>query len=114
MPTTIYFQPEKVLVRKTGNFPLASYDDEQFYTDQSIYNLYKKRNYNFDLGYPALLNSRLLNYYFQHKMVTNPDVFPYIKGIHLKRCHLRIPSVKRGLLIHKLVPPKLLLPRRNL
>ena len=101
---TVYLQPEKVLVRKTGNFLLASYDDEQFYTDQSIYNLYKKRNCELDLKFClALLNSRLLNYYFQHKMVTNPDVFPYIKGIHLKLLPFRIPSEKTRSAIHELV-----------
>src|SRR5208337_1662511 len=51
----------------------------------------------------ALLNSKLLNYYFQHKMVTNPDVFPYIKGIHLKLLPFRVPSEKTRSAILELV-----------
>ena len=101
---TVYLQPEKVLVRKTGSFLLASYDSEQFYTDQSIYNLYKKRKCEIDLKFfLALLNSRLMNCYFQNKMVTNPDVFPYIKGIHLKVLPIRTPSEKTESAIVRLV-----------
>src|SRR5690606_7629108 len=46
---TVYLQNEKLLVRKTGNFLLASYDDEQYFTDQSIYNLYVTSNINISL-----------------------------------------------------------------
>ncbi len=100
----VYLMPEKLLVRKTGNTLLASYDDDQFYTDQSIYNLYKKKGCPFDLKtILALLNSRLLNYYFRTKMITNPDVFPYIKGIHLKLLPIRTPSKETQADIIKLV-----------
>ena len=33
----------------------------------------------------AILNSSLLNNYYNKKLITNADVFPYIKGIHLKQ-----------------------------
>ena len=86
----VYLQNEKILVRKTGNILLAAYDDSQFYTDQSIYNLYSRKNNKLNLKYIiALLNSRLMNFYFNKKMITNPDVFPYIKGIHLKKLPLK-------------------------
>jgi hypothetical protein len=86
----IFKKPEKILVRKTGNILLAAYDDKQYYTDQSIYNLYDKRGNNLSLKFvTALLNSKLMNFYFNKKMITNPDVFPYIKGIHLKKLPLK-------------------------
>jgi hypothetical protein len=86
----VYLQNEKILVRKTGNILLAAYDDSQFYTDQSIYNLYSRKNNKLNLRYIiALLNSGLMNFYFNKKMITNPDVFPYIKGIHLKKLPLK-------------------------
>jgi hypothetical protein len=86
----VYLQNEKILVRKTGNILLAAYDDSQFYTDQSIYNLYSRKNNKLNLKYIiALLNSRLMNFYFNKKMITNPDVFPYIKGIHLKKLPIK-------------------------
>ena len=81
----VYEQKEKILVRKTGNLLMASLDSEQYYTDQSLYNLYLKP----DKWYSnkvllAILNSKLLNYYYNKKLITNADVFPYIKGVHLK------------------------------
>ena len=81
----VYEQKEKILVRKTGNILMASLDTEQFYTDQSLYNLYLKPNkyYNNKVCL-AILNSKLLNYYYNKKLITNADVFPYIKGVHLK------------------------------
>lgn len=87
---SVYLQPEKILIRKTGNVLLGTYDDEQHYTDQSVYNLYPKPENNLDLKYVlALLNSSLMNFYFNKKMITNPDVFPYIKGVHLKKLSLK-------------------------
>lgn len=83
---TVYEKEEKVLVRKTGNVLLATLDTNQYYTDQSIYNLYirKGKDYNYRLLL-AILNSTLLNVYYKGKFTTNADVFPYIKGIHLKQ-----------------------------
>lgn len=82
---TVYNLPEKVLVRKTGNVLIAALDREQFYTDQSLYNLYLKREKAYDnCVLLAILNSELMNYYYNEKLITNADVFPYIKGVHLK------------------------------
>ena len=81
------------MVRKTGNRLIAVIDNEQYFTDQSIYNLYLKENKTIDLKLvTALLNSKLLNYYFNKKMITNADVFPYIKGIHLKMLPIKNPD----------------------
>ena len=89
----VYLQNEKILVRKTGNRLIAVIDNEQYFTDQSIYNLYLKENKTIDLKLvTALLNSKLLNYYFNKKMITNADVFPYIKGIHLKMLPIKNPD----------------------
>lgn len=81
----VYEQSEKILVRKTGNILLAALDCEQFYTDQSIYNLYLKNNKSYNNKVClAIINSKLLNYYYNKKLITNADIFPYIKGVHLK------------------------------
>ena len=82
---SVYELGRKILVRKTGNVLIATIDEEQYYTDQSIYNVYLKRpaSYN-DYVTTAILNSKLMNYYFNRKLITNADVFPYIKGVHLK------------------------------
>ena len=84
---------KKILVRKTGNKLMAVIDDEQFYTDQSLYNLYPKKGKKINLFFiTALLNSNILDFYFNKKMITNADVFPYIKGIHLKKLPIKFPS----------------------
>jgi hypothetical protein len=89
----VYNQKEKILVRKTGNVLLAYLDKEQFYTDQSIYNLYPKKGKQPNLTFfTGLFNSKLLDFYFNKKMITNADIFPYIKGIHLKKLPIKIPS----------------------
>jgi hypothetical protein len=91
----IFKQKEKILVRKTGNVLIAYYDTYKYYTDQSIYNLYPKKGKTINLKVvTGLLNSTLLEYYFNKKMITNPDVFPYIKGIHLKKLPIKFPSTK--------------------
>jgi len=82
---TVYLQKQKILVRKTGKILLAYLDKDQYYVDQSIYCLYQKSKNSPNLAAIAcILNACLLNFYFNKKMITNPDVFPYIKGIHLK------------------------------
>jgi tRNA1(Val) A37 N6-methylase TrmN6 len=92
---TVYLQKEKILVRKTGNRLIAVIDEEKYFTDQSIYNLYPKRGKTVNLKIiTALLNSPMLEYYFNKKMITNPDVFPYIKGIHLKKLPVKLPKDK--------------------
>jgi hypothetical protein len=91
----IFKQKEKILVRKTGNILIATLDSDKYYTDQSIYNLYPKKNKSINLKVvTGLLNSTLLEYYFTKKMITNPDIFPYIKGIHLKKLPLKFPNSK--------------------
>ena len=82
---SVYELERKILVRKTGNILIATIDEEQYYTDQSIYNVYLRRSSSYnDYVTTAILNSTLMNYYFNRKLITNADVFPYIKGIHLK------------------------------
>lgn len=92
----VYLQREKILVRKTGNRLIAAIDNEQYYTDQSVYNLYPKKGKEINLKIIlVLLNSALLEYYFNKKMITNADVFPYIKGIHLKKLPIKLPKNKK-------------------
>lgn len=92
---SVYLQKEKILVRKTGNRLIAVLDSEKYFTDQSIYNLYPKKGKKVDLHFvTGLLNSKLLEYYFNKKMITNPDVFPYIKGIHLKKLPIKFLKIE--------------------
>lgn len=99
---SVYNMPEKILVRKTGNVLMAALDDKQYYTDQSLYNLYVKKGccYN-NKVLLIILNSKLMNYYYNTKFITNADVFPYIKGIHLKAFPLPNVSIEVAAKIEK-------------
>ena len=49
----------------------------------------------------ALLNTKLMNWYFNKKMITNANVFPYIKGIHLKKFPIKkISLIEQNFFVH--------------
>lgn len=80
----VYLSDEKVLLRKTGNSFVASYDNSQYFTLQSLYNIIIYDNTKHNSKYLlALLNSKLFTYLYQIFFITNPQQFPYIKRKHL-------------------------------
>jgi len=88
---SIFLQPVKILVRKTGNVLIASLDTDQYYTDQSVYNISLLDSASIPPQFIlAILNSRVMNYVFKKAFITNPDIYPYIKGIHLKKLPIRM------------------------
>lgn len=87
---SIFQLPEKILLRKTGNTLIACLDKNQFYTEQTIYNLFPRVKTDMLLGFIlTLVNSRLMQYYFYNKLITNPESYPYIKGIHIDQLPIR-------------------------
>jgi hypothetical protein len=91
----VYLQKKKILIRKTGNKLMGAIDDQQYFTDQSLYNVYNKANTDEKLLFLCniLLNSKVLDFYFNKKIITNPDIFPYIKGVHIKSLPLKITNI---------------------
>jgi len=81
----VYQSKEKIILRKTGSTITAALDTEQYFTEQTVYNLYQPFRSEIDLRYLlGAINSRLVQFYFSKKLVTNPQAYPYIKGIHVK------------------------------
>src|SRR3989344_105693 len=77
-------QVPKLLVRKTGNVILCSLDTEGLFAEQSVY-LVLLRNTNFNIKFIcALLNSKLITFYFQNELITNPQAYPYIQHYDLE------------------------------
>jgi len=76
----------KILLRKTGNTLIASYDSEGIYAEQSVYlllpNSEKTSRIMFLLG---LINSRLLSFYFRNILITNPEAYPYIQHYDVEK-----------------------------
>ncbi len=73
----------KLLVRKTGNRLVAILDNEGIFAEQSVYLVLPKNiNPKFLL---SLLNSKLLTFYFQKNLITNPEAYPYIQHYDLEK-----------------------------
>jgi hypothetical protein len=89
----------KILLRKTGDRIIATYDDSGIFPEQSLYFLYNNQmeiNTKFFLG---ILNSRLLTKYFRAKSLTNKKSIAQVKKIDLDQLplpylNLRIPKDK--------------------
>jgi len=74
----------KLLVRKTGNIIICSLDSEGVFAEQSVY-LVLLRNNDFDIKFLcAYLNSKLITFYFQNELITNPGAYPYIQHYDLE------------------------------
>jgi hypothetical protein len=82
---------EKILLRKTGNQIIATYDDSGIFPEQSLYFLFNPKTevrLKFILG---ILNSRFLNWYFQTMCLTNEKTIAQVKMVDL--IGLPIPTI---------------------
>ncbi len=84
---------KRILLRKTGPRLTAAIDETGDLPEQSLYflNLRERRLCKaYDLHYfLGLLNSRLLNLYYRHRLITNPASTPQLKKVHLDIIPLR-------------------------
>ncbi len=79
----------KILLRKTGNRIIATYDNSGVFPEQSLYFLYDKltsMDFKFILG---VLNSKLLNTFFTTKSLTNRESIAQVKKTDLDRLPIR-------------------------
>lgn len=80
----------KILVRKTGKRLVAFLDREGIFAEQSVYLLLPKVS-NYDILYSlCLINSRLINFYFNQELITNPLAYPYIQHYDLEKIPIKI------------------------
>ena len=73
----------KLLMRKTGDQIIATFDDSGVYPEQSLYFLYSfqpQLSPKFILG---ILNSRLMSFYYRAKALTNKKSIPQVKKADL-------------------------------
>lgn len=81
---------EKVLLRKTGYPLFATYDNSGIYPEQSLYFLFNNRSDNSLKYIAAILNSKLFQFFYINRLVTNRDSTPQIKKIDLDRFPLYV------------------------
>ncbi|NQT65580.1 MAG: Eco57I restriction-modification methylase domain-containing protein [FCB group bacterium] len=76
---------EKILIRKTGNEIIATYCSTGEFPEQSVYFLYDiKKGYSY-YYLIALINSRLINWFYRNYLVTNLESTAQIKSYDLEK-----------------------------
>ncbi|WP_243149532.1 TaqI-like C-terminal specificity domain-containing protein [Clostridium niameyense] len=94
---------EKILVRKTGKEIIAAYDLNGFPIEQSLYgiiNVDKEFDYKYIL---AILNSKLINWYYKNFLITNKNSTPQIKKYRLNSIPIKKCTIEKQLEIANLV-----------
>ena len=79
----------KIVMRKTGDKIIATYESTGIFPEQSLYFLYSNLSelkYKYILG---LLNSCLMNYFFQAKSLTNKESIAQVKKVDLDQLPIR-------------------------
>lgn len=86
----IFEQTEKIILRQTGSYPIATIDDEQYYTLDTVHNgiLINK---DFDIRYVlGLLNSQLLRYIYENSINETGKVFAQVKIIYINPLPIKV------------------------
>ncbi len=75
----IFEVSEKILVRQVGKHPICSYDNQRYYTLNTIYNVIIT-DYRFSTKYVlALLNSKIMQIIWKEIYPEQKDIFPRLK-----------------------------------
>ncbi len=91
----------KILLRKTGIDLIATFDDSGIYPEQSLYFAYDSDRETL-LYLLAILNSKLINTYYQNFAITNRDSIPQLKNVDLDNFPIIKPTDKQKTKIAKL------------
>lgn len=71
----IFLSKEKLIMQRIGGILITAYDENQFYTFNSVNNLIPNPNNEYDLKYfLAILNSKLLRFYYISKFTNNSNL----------------------------------------
>lgn len=92
------FEQPKIITRQNAKKIIATYDDSNFFVKNSLHNILPKdSNYHlfFILG---ILNSELMNFYFQNKIGKTGKIFSQMKIEYIKQ----LPILKIGPKLNKL------------
>lgn len=82
-------RPFKIIVRKTGKKIIAALDTRGYIVEQSLYGIINLR-YEFSYKYVlAVLNSKLIEWYYLNFLITNMNSTPQIKKYSLNRIPIK-------------------------
>jgi adenine-specific DNA-methyltransferase len=78
-----YFKNTKIMIRQIGAFPISTIDENGFYTLNTIYNgILTSDKYNLKYVF-AIINSKLIKYYWKKNFNDGKTLFPKIKKTQL-------------------------------
>ena len=96
----IFLADEKLIMQRIGGILITSYDDKQYYTFNSVNNLLLKEGSKYSLKFIlALLNSRLLKFYYIKNFTNNSSLTvnipkTYLDKLPLKKINFKIKTDK--------------------
>lgn len=85
---------EKVLLRKTGYPIIATYDKSGIFPEQSLYFIFNNHTDNSLKYFTALINSKLFQFVYINKLVTNKDSTPQLKKVDLDKFPIFVCNMK--------------------
>jgi len=83
-----YFLNPKIMIRQIGCTPIATYDEDRFYTLNTIYNLINASNYSLKY-FLGLLNSKVGKYFWVKRNSDFKTLFPKIKKSQIAAISIR-------------------------
>ncbi len=78
-----YFLSPKIMIRQIGSVPVATFDDGQFYTLNTIYNLINTSEYSLKY-FLAVINSKLGKWFWRSQNSDFKALFPKIKKAQIE------------------------------
>jgi hypothetical protein len=83
------FDQTKILTRQNAKRIIGTFDDQNFYVKNSLHSILQKDN-RYDLKFIlGLLNSRLLDFYFQNRIGKTGEMFSQMKIEYIKQLPIR-------------------------
>jgi hypothetical protein len=97
------YRKERIVVRQIGQYPEGAICPEGLLTLNTIYNIYLKSD-SFDLRYIlALINSKLLRFFWTKRFFDNKETFPKIKKQPLESIPIKNVSLREQMPLIELV-----------
>lgn len=95
--------PLKIIVRKTGNKIISALDTKGYIVEQSLYGIIDINNSYLYKYVLAVLNSKLMEWYYLNFLVTNLNSMPQIKKYNLNKMPIKKCSIDKQHNIEKMV-----------
>ena len=83
------FVNEKIIIRQTSDIPIATYDNDKFITRHSIHIIYLNNDEYKLKSILALINSKLIKFYYKLLVPESGKTFAEVKIVNLKQIPIK-------------------------